>query len=284
MKVAVAGYSGLIGRHLCKELKKKGFQVVEIPHMGDTLLLDERHALCDAVINLSGINIMHRWSESFKALALASRAGTAHQINHFYDQCSIKPKVFISASAIGYYGDRPNETMIEESKKGLGYLSDLVQKWESSTFDSPIHRIVTFRLGIVLSHDGGALPRIVKLVKAYVGAIVGNPNAYASWVHIDDVVRAMILALDRSQISGVYNLVSDHPVTQKEFMQTLGKAFDRKIFLRIPRFLVTLFAGEAASVVLNDVKAFPKKLKLTGFEFVYPDLESAIASLKSRGL
>jgi len=284
MKIAVAGYSGSIGRHLCDHLKKKGYYIIEIPHRGDELLLDDRHLDVDAVINLSGINIMHRWSESFKGHALSSRAGTSHAINHFYDQASKKPKVFISASAIGYYGDQPGETLIETSPKGLGFMSDLVEKWEKATFDSPIKRVVAFRLGIVLSHDGGALPQISAMVKKYLGCIVGNPKSYFSWIHIDDVVKAFATALERSSYSGIYNLVSENPVTQEVFLKTLAKIFKTKLFLRAPRFLVKMLLGDSSSVLLNDTKVYPKKLKQSDFDFSHPDYEEAIYSLVSRGL
>jgi uncharacterized protein (TIGR01777 family) len=284
MKVAVAGYSGLIGRHLTKSLKDKGFEVVEIPHRGDDLILDERHFDVDAVINLSGLNIMHRWSMAFKEEALSSRAGTATQINHFYDDKPKKPKVFISASAIGYYGDRPDEQLIETSPKGLGFLSDLVEKWEKATFNSPIHRIVVFRLGVVLSQDGGAVPKMAKAIKRHLGAILGNPLSIVSWIHIDDVVKAMIEALDRSSFSGIYNLVTDHPVSQRQFMDELAACFNKKIYLKLPAFLVKLVLGDAASILLNSAKVYPKKLKQSDFVFLYPEIQSALYSLKRRGL
>ena len=284
MKVAIAGYTGLIGTHLISHLEKKGFTIVKIDHEKDRLILNASCEDVDAVINLSGINILHRWNESFKGHALSSRAGTSHQINHFYYLKSKKPKLFISASAIGYYGDRPGETLIETSSKGLGFLADLTEKWEKSTFDSPIHRVVAFRLGVVLSSDGGMLPRLAKLVKYRLGCICGDPNAYLAWIHIDDVVRAFTTALERSSYCGVYNLVSENPSTQKEFMDTLANTLMRKIYLRMPKFLVKILLGEAASVILNDAHVYPKNLKLSGYDFLYPDLDAAFFSLVKRGL
>jgi uncharacterized protein (TIGR01777 family) len=280
MKIAIAGFNGLIGTHLIKHLKKQGHSIVEIPHRGDHLVLDERHADVEAVINLSGINIMHRWSESFKGHALSSRAGTAHDINHFYGLQTKKPQVFISASAIGYYGNHPHETLIEESPKGLGFLADLTQKWEKSTFNSSIHRVVAFRLGAVLSHDGGIVPKLLKLIKMHLGCILGDPESYFSWVHIEDVVRAFTKALDRSSFTGIYNLVSEGAVTQRKFMTTLASMYKHKIWFRVPKWLVKIVLGESASVILNDAKVYPKKLKLTDFDFLYPDLESALYSLR----
>jgi uncharacterized protein len=283
MKVAIAGYTGLIGRHLIAHLKKHGHEVVTIPHRGDELVLDERHHDVDAVINLSGINIMHRWSQSFKGHATSSRAGTSHQINQFYDQLPKKPKVFVSASAIGYYGEQHDTTLIESSPRGLGFLADLVEKWEKATFDSPIKRVVAFRLGMVLANDGGALSKLASLVKRRLGCIIGNPKSFVSWVHIDDVVKAFTQALERSTYSGIYNLVTEEACTQEAFMKTLGKVYDRKVFLRLPLFVLKLILGEAASV-FADAKVYPKKLKQNDFEFLYSDLESALYSLKKRGL
>lgn len=284
MKVAVAGFSGLIGTHLVKHLQQKGYEVIPIAHKGDKLELDHRHLDVDAVINLSGQNIMHRWSESFKQHALQSRAGTSHDINHFYDDKAHKPKVFISASAIGYYGSCPGETLIETSPKGVGFLSDLCEKWEMASFDSPIHRVVVFRLGLVLAEDSGVAKNLVKQVKRGLGAVFGKGQEALSWVHIDDVVKAMTHALERSSYQGVYNLVSESTTTQKGFQEALAKTYGKKVWLKLPRFLLKLILGEASSVILSDLKVYPKNLKLSGYDFLYPDLESALYSLKTRGL
>lgn len=285
MKVAIAGYSGLIGKHLERHLKsKKEIEIVHIEHDGDKLILNEAHLDADAVINLSGVNIMHRASDEFKEHVLASRAGTSAQINHFYDDKSQKPKVFISASAVGFYGNRPCESMIETSEKGSGFLSDLCEKWEKATFDSPINRIVVFRLGVVLAEDGGALPAMASQVKKGLGVIFGGGQEVMSWIHIDDVVKVFTQALEQSRFSGVYNLVTEAPVTQRLFVETLAKIFAKKVWIKLPKFLLKLILKDSSEIILNDTKVVPKKLKLSGYEFLYPDLESAIYSLKMRGL
>lgn len=279
MKIAIAGSTGLIGRHLCAHLKNHGHMIIPIDHKGDKLILNANHHDVDAVVNLSGVNIMQRWSAEFKGHAKDSRIGTASDINHFYDLQSKKPKVFISASAIGYYGNRPEETLIESSEKGEGFLSDLVAAWEKASFDSPIHRVVCFRLGMVLAPDGGALPPIVKMTRRWLGAIMGNPDKMTSWVHIEDVVRAFTKALEQSSYNGSYNLTSEQSVTQKKFMDTVAKELKRKIYLKLPSFIVKWIFGEASEILLDDAKVYPKKLKQSGFDFLYPDLDSALCSL-----
>lgn len=279
MKIAIAGITGLIGRQLEKSLKKHGHDVVAILHDGERLILNDSHKDVDAVINLSGVNIMQKWTPEFKTRVMNSRVNTAKQINHFYDQFSKKPKVLLSASAIGYYGHQPGETLVESSPKGEGFLSDLVDQWESATRDSAISRVVCFRMGVVLSNDGGALPKIIKGINLYLGAILGNPQSYMSWIHIDDVLKAFTNALEQNQYKGIYNLVSEQSVTQECFMKTLAKRLHRRIFLKLPQFIVNLIFGEAAEVITNDAKVYPKKLKQTGFDFSYPDLDSALYSL-----
>lgn len=279
MKVAIAGISGLIGKQLACHLKNLGHDVVAIAHQDDKLILTKIHEDVDAVVNLSGVNIMQKWTPEFKQHAHNSRVGTSSDINHFYDQLKKKPKVFISASAIGYYGHQPDETLIESSPKGEGFLSDLVQAWEKSSLDSPINRVVCFRLGVVLSDKGGALSRIMKSVKLRLGMILGNPQSYLSWIHIDDVVRAFTAAIEQSSYKGIYNLVAEESVTQECFMNTIAKLVNRKIYLKLPSFLVSFIFGEASSVLLNDAKVYPKKLKQSGFDFHYPDLNSSLCSL-----
>lgn len=279
MKIAIAGITGLVGSRLAAHLKKLGHEVIAIGHKEDKLILTNAHQDIDAVINLSGVNIMQRWTPEFKKHALDSRAGTSFDINHFYDEVKKKPKVFISASAIGYYGHRPDETLIESSPKGTGFLSDLVEAWEKASLNSPIPRVVCFRLGIVLSDKGGMLFQVVKTIKKRLGMILGDEKSYLSWIHIDDAVRAFTSAIEQSSYKGIYNLVAEESVTQRRFMQEVAKILKRKIFLKLPRFLVTLLFGEASELILNDTKVFPKKLKQSGFDFHYPDLNGALCSL-----
>jgi len=279
MKIAIAGASGFVGRHLVAALKKRGDEVLEITHEGDRLILGEQHRAVDAVINLSGSPVFGRWTDKKKAHILASRVQTAKDLNRFYAQQKIRPKVLITASAIGYYGDRPHETLIEESKKGKGFLADVVEAWEKASLDSPIHRVVIFRFGIILGKDGGALKKLKTQVRFHLGAQLGSGQQMISWIHIEDVVRAILYSLDRSMMKGVYNLVTEEAVTQERLLNSLCQAMHKKCFLKIPAFMLRGLLGESASLFLSDQKAYPKKLKQNDFEFLYPDVESAIYSL-----
>lgn len=279
MKIAIAGGSGFVGRHLVAALKKRGDEVIEIGHKNNQLLLEPKHQEVEALINLSGSPIFTRWNPSHKQAILRSRVETARALNHFYTESKIKPKVFISASAIGYYGDRQGETLVEESLKGKGFLADVVEAWEKATLNSPIHRVVLFRFGFILGQDGGALKSLQKQVKWNLGAQLGKGNQWISWIHIEDVVTAILTALDRSAMKGVYNLVTEKPVSQKDLIQTLSTLMHKKCFLKVPRCVVKGAFGEASALFLDSLKVYPKKLKQFDFEFRYPDLDAALYSL-----
>jgi hypothetical protein len=280
MKIAIAGYSGLIGRHLISALQKRGDEVILIKHKNDKLQLDKEHESVDCVINLSGFPIMGRWTEETKLKIHDSRVNTAKQINHFYDTIAKKPKVFISASAIGYYGSDPQTTMIEDSPMGDGFLASVCDDWETATLDSPISRIVIFRLGVVLAKDGGFYPNIKKMVKSYLGVIFGSGRQMMSWVHIDDVIQAFLMAIDRSSMKGFYNLCAENPIRQKDMMKEIGALLKKPVFLRLPKFLLKILLGEASEFVLADMKAYPKNLKKSDFCFYFDDFKSAIESLE----
>lgn len=282
MRVALAGSTGFIGRHLKNYLSAEGFEVIDIPHEGDRLLLGQEHEGVDAVINLSGASIRGRWSLKRQQQIVSSREGSAKQINHFYDGLAQKPQVLLSASGIGYYGDCPDQVVIESSAKGSGFLADVVARWEQATFDSPIKRCVVFRLGVVLGHDGGVLALLKRLVYGGVGAILGSKNTCFCWVHIQDVLRAFVFALQRGSVKGVYNLTAPESSTQQELMEGIGELCQRKVRWHVPAWLLKLILGEASCVILNQIKAYPKNLKLNGFEFLYPDLSTALASLKRK--
>lgn len=280
MKIAIAGYSGLIGRHLISALQKRGDEVLEIKHKNGSLLFDKEHEGVDCVINLSGYPIMGRWSEETKLKIHDSRVNTAKQINHFYDTVAKKPKVFISASAVGYYGSDPQATMIEDSPMGDGFLASVCDDWETATLDSPISRIVIFRLGVVIAKDGGFYPNIKKMVKSYLGVIFGSGRQMMSWVHIDDVIQAFLMAIDRSSMKGFYNLCAENPIRQKDMMKEIGALLKKPVFLRMPKFFLKMLLGEASEFVLADTKAYPKNLKKSDFCFYFDDFKSAIESLE----
>lgn len=280
MKIAIAGYSGLIGQYLTKALQKRGDEVILIKHKGNELIFDKEHENVDCVINLSGFPIKGRWDEEKKLKIHDSRVLTAKAINHFYDTQGKKPKVFISASAVGYYGSCSNTTMIEDSPMGDGFLASVCDDWETATLDSPISRVVIFRLGAVLAKDGGFYPTLRNLVKNYLGMILGSGRQMVSWIHIDDVVQAFLMAIDRSSMKGFYNLCSENPICQKDMMKEIGVLLKKPIFLELPKFLVRFLLGDVSEVVLADTKAYPKNLKKSDFCFYFDDFKSAIESLE----
>jgi uncharacterized protein (TIGR01777 family) len=192
------------------------------------------------------------------------------------------PKVFIGASAIGYYGDRGSEMLTENSSKGEGFLSDVCQEWEEETRSLAQLgiRSVSLRTGVVLSPIGGALKHMLPAFKWGVGGKMGSGEQWMSWVAIGDLVRIIDFALNEQSFSGPLNVVSPHPVTNQEFSCTLGRVLKRPTLLAMPAFMVKLVFGEVGTaLLLSSQRVRPSKLEEIGFKFAYPNLEDAIRHL-----
>ena len=240
----------------------------------------ERLEELDAVIHLAGEGIAGlRWTDEKKKAIRDSRVFGTRTMIEAFARIVKKPKVFISGSAIGFYGDRGDDEMTEASGAGKTFLADVCKEWESESRraeDLGI-RTVLLRTGIVLSKDGGALATMLTPFKLGVGGVVGSGKQWMSWVSLDDVVGIINYALENENVRGAVNLASPNPVTNEEFTKTLGGVLYRPTFLPLPEFAVNLVFGEMGDALLIDsTKVIPKRMKDAGYEFKFTDLKTAL--------
>ena len=292
MRVLISGASGLIGQALTRALTARGHEPVALvrraPREGEVQwspgepLDPEKLAGCDAVVHLAGKNIAGYWTEKFKQEVRDSRVrGTqtlANAAAGSYRQRG-QPRVFLSASAIGYYGDRGDELLTEESGPGQGFLADLAQQWEAATGparDAGI-RVVNLRIGVVLARGGGALQPMVLPFRLGLGGRIGSGKQYWSWISLEDVVGAILFALQNESLRGPVNVVSPEPARNEEFVRALGAELHRPTIFPFPAFVVRALLGEMGdAALLGSARVEPSKLKAEGYQFVHPDLKSAI--------
>ena len=294
MKILITGASGLIGTALQKSFEEKGYEMLhvsrsepkaenEIRWNADTGFEDEdlpRLEGLDAAIHLAGENISAlRWTDEKKKAIRDSRVHGTRTMIETFAKIDKKPAVFISASAIGFYGDRGEDEVTETSAAGDTFLSEVSKQWESESRraeDMGI-RTVLLRNGIVLSKDGGALATMMTPFKFGVGGVVGSGKQWMSWVSLDDVVGIVNYALENENLRGAVNVASPNPVTNEEFTKTLGEVLYRPTFLPLPEFAVNLVFGEMGDALLIDsTKVIPKRLLDAGYKFKYPELKSAL--------
>ena len=297
MRILMSGASGLIGTALSSHLSSDGHLVTRLvrrdaregEHRWDPVagILDaDAFTGCDAVINLSGANIGDkRWTDQYKAELLSSRLQSTTLLATTMAGLDTKPSVFISGSAIGWYGDRGDERLDELSAAGTDFLSNLCQQWEAATMpaeDAGI-RTVHVRTGIVLSAQGGALKKQLPLFKLGLGGRFGSGHQWQSWISIDDEVDALSHLLT-TDICGAVNLTAPNPITNSEFTATLGKVLHRPAVLPIPSFgPKMLFGGEMVdALLLGGQRVSPTALQRSGYEFHHETLDSALRDLLQR--
>ena len=238
----------------------------------------------DAVVNLAGENIFGRWTKKKKKRVSDSRVNTTKSLCKLLSSLDKPPRVLVSASATGYYGDRGDEILTEESPPSSSssndFLSDVCKNWEDATQiakESGI-RVVNLRLGIVLSSSGGMLSKIIPLFKLGLGGRIGNGNQYMSWIGLDDLLGLILYAIADESVSGPINAVSPNPVTNADFTATLGKVLSRPTKFSIPETMVKLPLGEelANAAILSSTRVIPERLIKMGYKFRYPYLESVL--------
>ena len=290
--VAVSGATGLIGSALVARLRARGHSVrrlvrtVRESQPGDiawdpmTAVLDVC-ALegCDAIVHLAGAPIAQRWTEARKRAIRESRVRGTSLLARAVAAMAVKPRVVLSGSAIGYYGDRGDEQLDERSASGHDFLAEVVRAWEEAA--APVAeagvRLVLLRTGIVLSRDGGALAKLLPPFRLGVGGPIGSGRQWMSWISLDDHVRAMEHALFADTLQGPANLVAPNPVTNATFATTLGRVLRRPALIPVPSFALTLMFGEMAeATILGSQRVAPHALVASGFEFGEPTLEGAL--------
>lgn len=290
LTIAITGASGLVGQALSAFLttgghtvrplvrrKAKPGEIAWDPARGEI----DRAALegIDAIVHLAGESIMGRWTDAKKKRVYDSRIDGTRLLAEAIAGLDRKPSVFISASAIGYYGDRGAERVTEESPPGDGFLAEVCTAWEAAArpaVDAGV-RVVHPRIGIVLSAAGGALAQMLLPFKLGLGGPVGPGDQYWSWVAIDDAIGAIHHAIVDDAIAGPMNLTALAPVTSREFARTLGQVLGRPAVLRVPAFALKLAMGQAADeMLLSGQRVIPAVLQATGYHFRYPGLEEAL--------
>ncbi len=295
MKILITGASGLIGKALQASFAEKGCEMLlasrqeakddrHIRWSMDTGFADEdlpRLEGFDAFIHLAGESIGGglRWSDEKKKAIRDSRVFGTRTMIEALARIDKKPKVFISGSAIGFYGDRGDQEMTEASPAGDTFLAEVCREWEAESrrAEDMGVRTVLPRTGIVLSKEGGALATMLTPFKLGVGGVVGSGKQWMSWVSLDDVVGAFNFALENESMRGAVNLVSPNPATNEEFTKTLGAVLYRPTFLPLPEFAVNLVFGEMGdSLLLDSTRVVPKRLLDAGYEFRYTELRRAL--------
>lgn len=295
MRVLITGATGLIGKKIAQKLLSRGDEVIVLTRSvqqakksisNATAYLEWNKDLLqlieiDAVINLAGENVMaRRWNDTHKKKVLESRINSTKNLLEFISALETKPKVFISASAIGIYGN-DNSVVDENSSVANDFLANVVKEWESesSKIDTMGIRRVNIRIGIVLDKNEGALAKMITPFKLFVGGAIGSGKQWFSWIHIDDIVGIFLFALDNQNVSGAINGVAPNPVTMKDFAKSLGKTVNRPSIVSVPEIALRIILGEGAAAVLGGTYVKSKKIVDAGYQFSFEKVEDALTEL-----
>lgn len=291
MRVAVSGASGFIGSALVPHLRSAGHDVVRLVRResasADEIRWDpargtvdlDRLAGVDAVVNLSGAGVGdHRWTDAYKRQILDSRVDSTRTIATAMAGLDPRPRVLVSASAIGYYGDTGDRVVDENAPAGQGFLADVVQAWEAAAAPASAAgiRVVHPRTGLVVAGSGGAWARLFPLFRAGLGGRLGSGRQYWSWISMRDEVCALQFLLEQEHLSGPVNLTGPNPATNAEVTSAMGRVLGRPTVLPAPAFALKAVLGEFSSEVLGSIRAVPAVLERSGFVFQDPSIESAI--------
>jgi len=300
MRLVVTGASGFIGSALCARLLEQGHSLTLFTrgsprdagsatkrwlHWTPGILREWKSALdgVDGVINLAGEPIAEKkWSATQRRRIETSRIDSTNSLVQAIAEAKQKPQFFISASAIGYYGPRGDETITEEAPPGDDFLSVLCRDWEEEAKKAEELglRVVRLRTGIVLGSGGGALKKMVAPFKFFIGGQLGSGKQWMSWIHLEDHVRLTIELMNNLQASGPINATAPNPVPNKEFCQTLAKVMHRPYWATVPAFALRLALGEMADMLLTGQRVVPAAAEKLGFQFRYPKLEEALEACK----
>lgn len=296
MHILITGATGLIGSHLTRDLLSHFHQITILsrdPERAKTLFgdsveylnsLDKLSSLneFDAVINLAGEPIADkRWTAIQKKRLCNSRWQITAQLSNLILQSKQPPEVFISGSAVGYYGDQGQSIVTEEEIPHPEFTHTLCQRWEDEALkaQSANTRVCLLRTGVVLAAEGGALAKMVPIFKAGLGGPLGSGQQYMPWIHIQDMVGGIRFLLTTPGLKGPFNMVSPYPVHNELFTDLLASALDRPHFFRTPAFVIKLLMGESSVLVLGGQHALPKRLENAGYTFKFSMLEKALENI-----
>ena len=305
MRIIITGGTGLIGRALANSMAQDEHDVIVLsrsPRLAEGLHnkvrvegWDAKSARgwgglangADAIVNLAASNIAGesffpaRWTDDRKQTMLESRLNSGRAVIEAIEQASVKPKVVIQPSASGYYGVRPKGELTEEAPAGSDFLAKIAQQWEASTeaAEGMGLRRPVIRMGVVLSREAGALPRLELPFKLFVGGPMGSGKQPMPWIHLDDVIGAIRFLLRHQTATGPFNLTAPNPVTNAEFSRKLGEVMGRPSLIPVPGFALSTMFGEVSQVVLDGQWIVPARLLELGYEFKFTRVEDALADL-----
>ncbi len=303
MNVLVSGASGFVGRHVVDLLLEKGHTVFALSRSAELnqqrwpkvswIQWNDAHHVADlkeinkldAVINLVGEGLdSKRWSNTQKKEIFNSRVDGTKTIFEMLKQHSLRPEVFVSTSAVGIYGHHDSGEILENTPIAKDFLANLCKDWEAVVSEnrSQYNRYAIIRVGLVLGKGGGMMSKLVPLFKLGLGGKLGNGNFFMSWIHVKDLARAYVAAVEDSSKTGVYNATAPFPVKNAEFTKVLANTVDRPAPFNVPRFALRIAVGEMADYMLKGAKVVPNKLKEEDFHFLYPTIERAIKDVVSK--
>jgi uncharacterized protein len=297
MKIFITGGSGFVGTNLSFYLLEKRHRVIAVGSSSAHKVI--RHdnfyyisadtttkgawqdALkdVDAVINLAGKNIFKRWSDTYKDQIYTSRILTTRNL---VDAIPEKKDIILcSTSASGYYGDRADEILKEDALPGKDFAAKVCRDWEKEAFQAQAKgaRVAVMRFGVVLGKNGGALAKMLPAFKSFAGGPLGSGLQWFPWIHMDDLIAAIMFILENPDIKGPFNFCSPHPVRNRDFSKTLGQVLNRPSVLRTPSFMIRLIMGEMGKSLTSSQRAIPDKLLKHGFKFQYPEIHNALYNL-----
>jgi uncharacterized protein (TIGR01777 family) len=291
MDIVVAGGSGYLGQALVRSLTANGHQVRVLTrrprHAGDIQWpasdaepLPDAVGAAGAVVNLAGEPLDRRWTPARKALIRDSRVRTTRRLVGAITAAP-RPPVLVNSSAVGFYGAHGDEVITERDPPASDFLARVVADWEAAALEaSRVTRVVLLRSGIVLSREGGALPKLERPFRFFVGGRVGSGRQYVSWIHRDDWIAMTAWAIESSAVAGPLNATAPNPVTNADLARALGAAMHRPSFFPAPAFAVRLLLGEMAdAAVLTGQRVVPARAQALGFRFAYPDIDAALAAI-----
>lgn len=294
MTIVIAGGSGFLGQKLVKRLESDGHSVTILTrrpagaadvewHPGGSAGALTRHVDGkDVVINLAGEGIAdQRWTAARKEALRSSRLVATRTLVRAVAQCARAPKVFISASGVGYYGPRGNESIAESASAGSDFLARLCVEWEQEArvVESRATRLAIVRSGLALGNGGGTLGKMLLPFKLGLGATLGSGDQFMPWIHVDDWTAMVAWAIQDTRVTGAFNATAPEPVTNRSFTRTLARVLRRPAVLQAPAFVLRVVLGELASALVTGQRALPAYAEQLGFRFTYRALEPALRSL-----